>query len=648
MRSTLLLLLAACADPRGPSDPQPPPSAPPPLRRLQTVEEPGRVTWAMTALPVSPPRALLQNHDPLAGSGLTLVERVGDALVTHPAPLPAEGRASARVADATGDGVADLIVRTERTLRVWDPATWTVLAELPVPSAPADVDSGFWPVAADADPEPELVISWDWGTAIYDLSGGPPLLLRPTEGTATAAQLDADPTLEVVLDQARQIIDGATLSDEGLGLATLGYTEGALDLDGDGLDELVLRAGRDVALWDPRQQRVKRLIRMGDAGTHGPLFMADAHGDGDLDLWVPTAYGPNRFWIVDPHTGATLDVVARPDPTLYYARTALWDSDGDGDDEVLYAGNGWLGLVDTASLAWVGLAPVNSPGQVHLFDADGDGQEDLVACNPTTLELRDPATTAVRRSLLLPAGVTRTGHCDPGDLDGDGDLELAVGGYPTITIYDLRGGALTPLLTRPGGDRPVRLDDLDGDHAAELLWVDDTGAQCAASATITWCAALADLSAGLVTADLDGDGVSEVVVQRRPESAVVLSGATGQPIQAVPGAVEALAVTQVGGRSWLLSSDRVGGGVEIRAWGMARGQLRRERTYTIPALSGISLQADGADLWASGFDGIALLNLHTGAIQQEHTSSIQVDRQGVVVPAGILVRVSDGWIRWGR
>ena len=236
----------------------------------------------------------------------------------------------------------------------------------------------------------------------------------------------------------------------------------------------------------------------------GSLAAGDLDGDGDLDALVGQGFfgGPGVSVLENRGDGSY-------EAPVYYAlaqnqsvaEVALADLDGDGDldafatilganfDETRLRvwrndGNGALG----ASVAFT-----TGSGPVGLVVADftGDGKPDVATANwywsaLSVSFLRHNGQTGAGASYLpradIPMGM-RVDDLAAADLDGDGDLDLAVGGFqdtnnePFVSVLanDGTGVFAAPVVyaAAPGGYRwprtRVALRDLDNDGDPDLV-----------------------------------------------------------------------------------------------------------------------------------------------------------------------------------
>ena len=244
----------------------------------------------------------------------------------------------------------------------------------------------------------------------------------------------------------------------------------------------------------------------------GPLALAegDLDGDGDLDLAIVNA----AFWHADLSGDITIMLNDGDGQMVEDARYAvgeqprsvsLGDLDGDGDLDITVANGGPYGSPDsTVSVllnngdgtfgAAVSHGVGVGPRSVAVGDMDGDGAPDLVVLNAVSDDvsvLLNAGAGTFAGQVTYSAGVvgdwTNIGYQFPvggaavllADLDGDGDLDLALGnggpeGSPGSTVSVLLNngdGSLAPRVSYDVGSRPLSLaiGDLDGDGDPDLI-----------------------------------------------------------------------------------------------------------------------------------------------------------------------------------
>lgn len=241
--------------------------------------------------------------------------------------------------------------------------------------------------------------------------------------------------------------------------------------------------------------------------------IGDIDGDGDLDIVGCTDDGVppqlvNGFAYINDGTGRFADeTVLRIPGGLAFARSfysvhnsgiALADFDRDGDLDIVMAGpraisnlscymlendgRGRFSLDATAFAPDGGYFRCHG-GEIFEFDADGDGDIDLVSnswTGPVGYWLNDGTGGMVLASLthVHPTPNFISLDVQPGDVDGDGDVDLAVtvAYVPQPVRLYLNDGTghlsdvtATHMPNDTQGGPAIRFADLDGDGDLDLL-----------------------------------------------------------------------------------------------------------------------------------------------------------------------------------
>lgn len=238
-------------------------------------------------------------------------------------------------------------------------------------------------------------------------------------------------------------------------------TEGGwlADLNGDGIPDLALaHYGRSGIIWVDFARSEPRVHHVGghDQDGHG-IGMADVDGDGKVDLLTPFGWFRNIDanndqweWHPDWNLGET------GFPIIGY------DVNGDGRTDIIYGRGHSYGLYwleqkgDAAHREWVKHTIDESFSQVHvlkLVDLDGDGQPELLAgkryrghsgndpgsYDPLVIYYYkiDRQTAKFTRYPVSVNGTAGAGtQFIVEDLDGDGDLDIAVAGKTGVHFLE--------------------------------------------------------------------------------------------------------------------------------------------------------------------------------------------------------------------
>ncbi len=190
----------------------------------------------------------------------------------------------------------------------------------------------------------------------------------------------------------------------------------------------------------PVRERASDLSGFGAGDNPNSLAIGDLDGDGDLDMAVANRNSDNVSVLLNQGDGTFADDVAYDVGGVPWS-VATGDLDGDGDIDLAVAnaevsGDSVSVLLNQGDGTFAGNVPYGAgyfPAFVTMGDLDGDGDLDLAVADagfpkgPGTMVsvlLNDGDGTFVDDSLYRAGDFTVS--LAIGDLDADGDLELAV------------------------------------------------------------------------------------------------------------------------------------------------------------------------------------------------------------------------------
>lgn len=328
------------------------------------------------------------------------------------------------------------------------------------------------------------------------------------------------------------------------------------DVDGDGRTDFCFYGLGRIALLKVDGPALSELSLPVTGGARAADW-ADYNGDGKPDLLLATPTGPKLL----TNQGGTFkdDSALLPKEPYYNLAAAAWiDFDGDKRPDVLVA-NGFLGLqlyrnaggafesaTTAAKLGPDGVGGKLKGDQLVVADVNGDGRQDFLYCAGTGfIALGTPQGFVESREHTVPF---QTGRVRPvfADFDGDKQLDLFVPQNGVCKMFANRGGRLVDV-TPGGGDLAQTMGratsavavDFDSDGLTDLVvgclhgpnrYFRNVGAGKFADATSQMGFYQRVFNTrGLAAADINKDGVPDLLLNNEGQESVVLIGRPKQP-----------------------------------------------------------------------------------------------------------------------
>lgn len=296
------------------------------------------------------------------------------------------------------------------------------------------------------------------------------------------------------------------LNQGGLSFAQKGYVTGSSasdlasgDLDGDGDPDVVLATlgsstTGDMSILRNRGDGTFKALRFASGFNPHDAAIADFDGDGRADIVVANGatetgsihlqrpgfqFGPPRLMRTDLFVGSIEHSDVDHDGDLDLVVSIADPYAGTGSVQILE--NNGRGVFLAGQLLDSGLTSRGGIGHVQPADLNGDGWDDLVwtisqffePIAPIVTSLNDGHGTFLPSSILV--GTDANGYAGVGDVDSDGDLDLAVAQrteqlaiYPNAGDGTFGSARILRVAEFPG---MVIALDLNGDGWAELVTV---------------------------------------------------------------------------------------------------------------------------------------------------------------------------------
>lgn len=235
--------------------------------------------------------------------------------------------------------------------------------------------------------------------------------------------------------------------------------------------------------------------------TSAPFGIAigDLDGDGKPDVVAANEGGGNVSVLRNTSTVGSVSFAAKVDFTAGNGsvNVAIADLDGDGrlDLVVVNQTAGTISILRNTSTGGsisfatkVDFTVGSNPNGITICDLDGDGKLDIAVANRTSNSVSVFRNTSSSGSITLAARIDFTTGTDPrgiaiGDLDGDGEPDLAVVNYTSNTVSVLKNTSMSGSIilsekvdfatgVNPKG---FAIGDVDGDGKADLVAGNNTG-----------------------------------------------------------------------------------------------------------------------------------------------------------------------------
>ena len=297
------------------------------------------------------------------------------------------------------------------------------------------------------------------------------------------------------------------------------------DIDGDGFRDLVTGSTTDVRVFVNGRNlgvsmQLTQTLAVPDVTA---LVVADVDGDGDADVLAGTGTGLRLL----RNTNGVLAIVNLD--ALAASSLAVGDVDADADLDIVASGGDATRLLrNDGNGQFIGTALSIPAEHVLLGDLDGDGRADLVTMEAAALAVHFAGGSDFLRDAQRLDDAALAAILTDIDRDGDLDLLAVLADELRARAGSLRGTFGTTTLASDGTQAPgvsnaTALGDLDGDgdddlvvggDGDDLVLLNDGNGTFTFSGLTRHRLGAGRTSAGAI-ADMDGDGDLDVVTVER-------------------------------------------------------------------------------------------------------------------------------------
>ncbi len=336
-----------------------------------------------------------------AGDAIYLSDGQGHFYDASPSPLPerSEFFEAAKAADLDGDGALEIIVRDGAQLLVYRNDGFSHF--LPVNgntvfvAGPTDMDFEFADFDGDGHLDAAFGVSVFQGDGAGGLTQAFSTPFAISVFTVTDYDLDGDPDIATPRNIYRN--DGGfsfTLLNAGLPTFGSGTSIAAVDVDGDGFEDLVVSTttGPDQLFLNDTNGSFVDVTAAAMPAVNDyseRIVPADVDGDGDFDLLVPTIPQSGGPWELRAYEnlGGTFALATQSLLGVVTEATDVTTADFDLDGDLDVLGNAFdvtkpvllestpAGFVD-GTATWLG--PQRPGTRVFAADVDDDGDVDVL------------------------------------------------------------------------------------------------------------------------------------------------------------------------------------------------------------------------------------------------------------------------------